>query len=85
MEFGSVVAMLHVRHSKGNSCARNILKHYRNAPLTKMILSSIIVIISLGDNVIDKLNHLACIQYKNYNAVAHGCRDIVKILRPSQF
>ena len=62
----------------------NILKHFGNAPLTKMIVSSLIVFL-LGDNVIKKVNHLASIQYKNHNAVAHGCRDIVKILRPSQF
>ena len=62
-----------------------ILKHFRNAPLTKMIVSSLIVIFSLCDNIIDKLNQLACIQYKNHNAVAHGCRDIVRILRPTKF
>ena len=35
--------------------------------------------------IIDKFNQLACIRYKNQNAVALGCRDIVKILRPPQF
>ena len=40
---------------------------------------------SIGDNVIDKFIQLACIRCKNQNAVAHGCRDFVTILRQPQF
>ena len=37
------------------------------------------------DNIFDRFIQLACIRYKNQNAVAHGCRDFVTILRQPQF
>ena len=64
---------------------RYIPKHFRNAPLTKMSVPSLRIIIFLGDNITDKFNQFACIQNKNQNAMAHGCLDIARILRPSQF
>ena len=40
---------------------------------------------SFFKNKIDKSRQLACIQYKNQNAVAYGCRDVVRILRQPNF
>ena len=36
-------------------------------------------------NKIDKFRHLACIQYKNRNALAHDCSDVGIILRQLKF
>ena len=36
-------------------------------------------------NKIDNFRHLACIEYENRNAVAHGCRDVAIIVRQLKF
>ena len=36
-------------------------------------------------NKIDKLSHLACIQYENRNAMAYDCCDVAIILRKLKF
>ena len=36
---------------------------------------------SLSDNAIDKSLYLPCIQHKNQNGVAYGCRAVTIILR----
>ena len=37
------------------------------------------LIILLGDNAVDKLHYLACIQHDNQNSVAYGCQAATRI------
>ena len=55
----------------------NILKRKSFATLTKMLVPKK----SLSDNAIGKSLYLPCIQYKNQNGVAYGCRAATIILR----
>ena len=41
--------------------------------------------ISLDDNAIDKSRYLPCIQHKNQNDMAYGCRTLTRILRQPPF
>ena len=59
----------------------NILKRKSFATLTKMLVPFFGPKESLSDNVIDKSLYLPCMQHKNQNVVAYGCRAATIILR----
>ena len=59
----------------------NILKRKSFATLTKMLVPFYGPKQSLIDNAIDKSLYLPCIQHKNQNSVAYGCRAATIILR----
>ena len=58
-----------------------ILKRKSFATLTKMLVLFFGQKHSLSDNAVDKSLYLPCIQHKNQNGVAYGCRAATIILR----
>ena len=58
-----------------------ILKRKRFATLTKMLVLFFGPQQPLSDNAMDKSLYLLCIQHKNQNGVAYGCRAATLILR----
>ena len=58
-----------------------ILKSKSFATLTKMLVHFFGPKQSLSNNAIDKSLYLPCIQHKNQNGVAYGCRAATIILR----
>ena len=58
-----------------------ILKRKSFATLTKVLVPFFVPKQSLSDNAIDKSLYLPCIQHKNKNGVAYGCRAATIILR----
>ena len=79
------VSIFHIPFCASYGIQKHILKHFRNAPLTKMNVLCEYSLFLIGDTIIYKFIQLAFIRYKNQNAVAHGCRDFVIILRQPQF
>ena len=67
-----------------SSFLRYILKHKSFATLTKMLDPFFGPKQSLSDNAIDKSLYFSCIQHKNQNGVAYGCRAATIILRQPQ-
>ena len=61
-----------------------ILKRKSFATLTKMLVPFSGPKQSLSDNAIGKSLYLPCIQHKNQNGVAYGCRAATIILRQPQ-
>ena len=61
--------------------AAYILKRKSFATLNKMLFLFFGPKQSLSDNAIDKSLYLPCIQHKNQNGVAYGCRAATIILR----
>ena len=59
----------------------NILKRKSFATRTKMLVPFFGPKQSLSDNAIDNSLYLPCIQHKNQNGVAYGCRAATIILR----
>ena len=59
----------------------NILKRKSFATLPKMLVPFFGPKQSLSDNAIDKSLYLPCIQHKNQNGAAYGCRATTIILR----
>ena len=59
----------------------SILKRKSFATLTKMLVPFFGPKQSLSDNAIDKFLYLPCIQHKNQNDVAYGCRVATIFLR----
>ena len=66
---------------KGAILAVDILKRKSFATLTKMLVPFFGPKQSLSDNAIDTSLYLPCIQHKNQNGVAYGCRAATIILR----
>ena len=60
---------------------RIILKRKSFTTLTKIVVPDFGPKQSLSDNKIDKSLYLPCIQHKNQNGVAYGCRAAAIILR----
>ena len=58
-----------------------ILKRKSFATLTKMLVPFFGPKQSLSENAINKALYLPCIQHKNQNGVAYGCRTATIILR----
>ena len=58
-----------------------ILKHKSFATLTNLLVPLFGPKQSLSDNAIDKSLYLPCIQHKNQNGVAYGCRAATIILK----
>ena len=59
----------------------NILKRNSFATQIRMLVPFFEPKQSLSDNAIDKSLYLPCIQHKNQNGVAYGCRAATIILR----
>ena len=58
-----------------------ILKRKSFATLTKMVVPFFGPKQSRSDNAVDKSLYLPCIQHKNQNGAAYGCRAATIILR----